>query len=90
MVVVYPARGLDVGATEAVHRLLLDLKAEKTAVLMISEDLDEIMKLADRVGVLYNGRLVGEFPVAEADIEKIGLLMAGSSSGGGNADADKV
>jgi simple sugar transport system ATP-binding protein len=90
MVVVYPARGLDVGATEAVHRLLLDLKAEKTAVLMISEDLDEIMKLADRVGVLYSGRLVGEFSVEEADIEKIGLLMAGSGTGGGKTDADKV
>jgi len=90
MVVVYPARGLDVGATEAVHRLLLDLKAEKTAVLMISEDLDEIMKLADRVGVLYNGRLVGEFPVEEADIAKIGLLMAGSGTGGGKTDADTV
>jgi ABC-type uncharacterized transport system ATPase subunit len=90
MVVVYPARGLDVGATEAVHRLLLDLKAEKTAILLISEDLDEIMKLADRVGVLHNGRLVGEFPVEEADIEKIGLLMAGSGTGGGNADAYQI
>jgi ABC-type uncharacterized transport system ATPase subunit len=90
MVVVYPARGLDVGATEAVHRLLLDLKAEKTAVLLISEDLDEIMKLADRVGVLYNGRLVGEFPVEEADIEQIGLLMAGSGTGGGKADAYQI
>jgi ABC-type uncharacterized transport system ATPase subunit len=90
MVVVYPARGLDVGATEAVHRLLLDLKADKTAILLISEDLDEIMKLADRVGVLYGGRLVGEFPVEEADIERIGLLMAGSGAEGGNADAVQV
>ncbi len=90
MVVVYPARGLDVGATEAVHRLLLDLKADKTAILLISEDLDEIMKLADRVGVLYGGRLVGEFPVEEADIERIGLLMAGSGMEGGNADAVQV
>lgn len=89
MVVVYPARGLDVGATEAVHRLLLDLKAEKTAILLISEDLDEIMKLADRVGVLYGGRLVGDFPVEEADIEKIGLLMAGSKNvWGGDLFAD--
>jgi len=48
------------------------------------------MKLADRVGVLYNGQLVGEFPVEEADIEKIGLLMAGSGAGGGNADADQI
>ncbi|MDR3561168.1 MAG: ABC transporter ATP-binding protein [Negativicutes bacterium] len=89
MVVVYPARGLDVGATEAVHRLLLDLKADGTAILMISEDLEEIIKLADRVGVLYNGQLVGNFPVAEADIETIGLLMAGSNMAeGGAQDAD--
>jgi len=88
MVVVYPARGLDVGATEAVHRLLLDLKADKTGILMISEDLEEIMKLADRVGVLYNGRLVGNFPVEEADIETIGLLMAGSGvAEGGDENA---
>lgn len=78
MVVVYPARGLDVGATEAVHKLLLDLKSSKAAILLISEDLDEILKLADRIGVLFNGRIAGEFPVEEADIEQIGLLMAGS------------
>jgi len=88
MIVVYPARGLDVGATEAVHRLLLDLKADKTAILLISEDLEEIIKLADRVGVLFNGQLVGNFPVDEADIETVGLLMAGSCQAlGGESDA---
>jgi ABC-type uncharacterized transport system ATPase subunit len=91
MVVVYPARGLDVGATEAIHRLLLDLKADRTAILLISEDLDEIIKLADRVGVLYGGRLVGEFTVEEADIEKIGFLMAGSAPAeGGNTVVDSI
>lgn len=79
MIVVYPARGLDVGATEAVHKLLLDLKASKTAILLVSEDLDEIMKLADRVGVLFNGQIVGEFPVDQVDVEEIGMLMAGSA-----------
>lgn len=78
MVVVYPARGLDVGATEAVHKLLLSLRAAGTAILLISEDLEEIMKLADRVGVLFNGKLVGEFAVEEADLTMIGHLMAGS------------
>ncbi len=48
------------------------------------------MKLADRVGVLYGGRLAGEFPVEEADIERLGLLMAGSGGEGGNADAVQV
>ena len=52
MVIIYPARGLDIGATEAVHKLLLELKTHKTAILLISEDLDEIFKLADLVGVV--------------------------------------
>jgi simple sugar transport system ATP-binding protein len=88
MVVVYPARGLDVGATEAVHKLLLDLKAKQTAIILISEDLDEILKLADRIGVLFSGQLVGEFPVEEADIEEIGLMMAGSTVPGGGERCD--
>lgn len=78
MVVVYPARGLDVGATESVHKLLLALRAQGTAILLISEDLEEILKLADRVGVLFNGRLAGEFDAAEADVAVIGHLMAGA------------
>lgn len=78
MVVIYPARGLDIGATEAVHKLLLKLKTRKTAILLISEDLDEIFTLADRVGVVYNGQLTGDFPVEQADLEEVGLLMTGS------------
>ncbi|HBV87287.1 MAG TPA: heme ABC transporter ATP-binding protein [Desulfosporosinus sp.] len=80
MVVIYPARGLDIGATEAVHKLLLELKTRKTAILLISEDLDEIFKLADRVGVVFDGQLTGDFPVEEADLEEVGLLMTGSRS----------
>lgn len=79
MVVIYPARGLDIGATEAVHKLLLELKTHKTAILLISEDLDEIFKLADRVGVVYDGQLTGEFPIELANIEEVGLLMTGGS-----------
>lgn len=78
MVVVYPARGLDVGATEAVHKLLLALRANGTAILLISEDLDEILKLADRVGVLFNGQMAGEFSADAVDIATVGHLMAGS------------
>lgn len=80
MVVIYPARGLDIGATESVHKLLLELKKRKTAILLISEDLEEIFKLADRVGVIFNGQLTGDFPVEEADLEEVGLLMTGSGS----------
>jgi len=80
MVIIYPARGLDIGATEAVHKLLLGLKSHKTAILLISEDLDEIFKLADRVGVVFDGQLTGDFPVEQADLEEVGLLMTGSCS----------
>src|SRR5262249_34328413 len=72
-----PTRGLDVGAIEGVHAYLREAAAEGGAVLLISEDLDEIMALADRVVVLYEGRLTGEFDPATATIEEIGLAMAG-------------
>ena len=72
-----PTRGLDVGAIEAVHRILLQRRAEGTAILLISEDLDEILALADRVDVMYEGWIAGSFDAATADIHKIGLLMTG-------------
>ena len=62
MVAVQPTRGLDVGAIEAVHRVLLERRAAGAAILLISEDLDEILALADRVDVMYEGRIVGSFP----------------------------
>ena len=77
IVVVYPARGLDVGATEAIHKILMELRDKGTAILLISEDLDELMKLSDRVGVMSGGRLVGSFPIEETDLEEVGLLMMG-------------
>jgi general nucleoside transport system ATP-binding protein len=72
-----PTRGLDVGAIESVHAYLREAAAEGVAVLLISEDLDEIRALADRVVVVYEGRLTGEFDPARATIEEIGLAMAG-------------
>jgi simple sugar transport system ATP-binding protein len=84
LVAVQPTRGLDVGAIESVHRLLLDLRAGGAAILLISEELDEILALADRVDVMYEGRVVGSMPVEEAEIGRIGLLM----TGGTDADRD--
>ena len=84
LVAVQPTRGLDVGAIESVHRLLLDLRARGGAILLISEELDEILGLADRVDVMYEGRVVASMPVEEAEIGRIGLLM----TGGGDADRD--
>jgi ABC-type uncharacterized transport system ATPase subunit len=72
-----PTRGLDVGAIETVHAYLREAAADGVGVLLISEDLDEILMLADRVVVMYEGAIVGETPREEADVEEIGLLMAG-------------
>jgi simple sugar transport system ATP-binding protein len=74
----YPTRGLDIGATENVRKILIDQRNHGTAILLISEELDELFACADRIAVLYEGRIMGEFPVAQANRETIGLLMAGS------------
>ncbi len=74
-----PTRGLDVGATEYVHQKLLEQKQRGAAVLLISEDLDEILVLSDRILVIYEGRIVGEFAAEDADIQTIGALMTGAS-----------
>jgi simple sugar transport system ATP-binding protein len=80
LIAVQPTRGLDVGAIETVHRLLIGLRTRGTAILLISEELDEILTLADRIEVMYEGRFVGSVPAAEAEIGAIGLLMTGGSS----------
>ncbi|MGI6553572.1 MAG: ABC transporter ATP-binding protein [Bacillota bacterium] len=85
IVAVYPVRGLDVGATETVHELLMTQREQGTAILMISEDLEEIFKVADRVAVLFEGKLMGILPVEEAELEEIGLMMAGVKRAGEQA-----
>ncbi len=72
-----PTRGIDVGATEFIHGEFLALRAAGGAVLLISEDLEEIFALSDRIMVMYRGRIMADLPVAEANVERIGLLMAG-------------
>ncbi len=73
-----PTRGLDVGATEYVRKRLLEEKGRGTAILLLSEDLEEVLALSDRIAVIYEGRIQGVVPAAEATPEKIGLLMAGA------------
>ncbi len=80
MVAVQPSRGLDVGAVSTVHRLLLERRSAGAAILLISEDLDEILAIADRVAVIYEGRITGIVDSATADMEELGLLMTGRSS----------
>jgi general nucleoside transport system ATP-binding protein len=77
LVVASPTRGLDVAAIETVHGYLRDAAAAGVGVLLISEDLDEIRALADRIAVLYEGAVVGEVGAAEATVEDLGLMMAG-------------
>ncbi len=72
-----PCRGLDVGVIEYVHNQFLKLRSEGVGILLFSEDLDEILTLADRIAVIYQGEILGLFEAANADVEKIGLLMAG-------------
>ncbi|MEM2896116.1 MAG: ABC transporter ATP-binding protein [Candidatus Bathyarchaeia archaeon] len=73
-----PTRGLDVGATEYIRRELLEQKKEGAAILLISEDLEEILSLSDRIAVMYEGKVMGIVPAREARIEEIGLMMAGT------------
>ena len=74
---VYPTRGLDVGAIETVRRELLEQRAQGVAILLISEQLDELLALSDRIAVLHGGEVMGVVDAAEADIEQLGLMMAG-------------
>ncbi len=77
LIVAQPTRGLDVAATEYIRNKLLEKRHEGAAILLISEDLDEIMQLSDRIAVLYEGRIMAVIPSAESTPEELGLLMAG-------------
>jgi simple sugar transport system ATP-binding protein len=77
IVAAQPTRGLDIGATEYVRGQLLEQRAAGAAILLISEDLDEILALSDRIAVIYEGQIMDFLPRAEATPERLGLLMAG-------------
>ncbi len=77
MVAVQPTRGLDVGAIEGVQRLLLAQRENCAAILLISEELEELLALSDRIYVIYEGKIMGE--VTDGDLEKIGLMMTGTT-----------
>jgi general nucleoside transport system ATP-binding protein len=77
LVAAYPGRGLDVGAINSMLRYLVELRDAGVAVVLFSEELEELFTLSDRLIVLYEGRIMGDFPIADADLETIGLLMGG-------------
>lgn len=77
LVAVHPTIGLDIGATEFVRTTLHEQRCSGAAVLLISEDLDELLELSDRMAIMYDGQIIGVVRPGEIDIEKIGLMMAG-------------
>jgi ABC-type uncharacterized transport system ATPase subunit len=77
LVAAQPTRGVDIGATEYVHAQLLEEREKGTAILLISEDLDEVMALSDRIAVIYEGQIMGVVDADVANAEQLGLLMAG-------------
>jgi simple sugar transport system ATP-binding protein len=72
-----PTRGVDIGAAEYIHSRLVEARSTGTAIVVISEDLDEVLALSDRVAVMFEGTIVGTVDPAEASREEIGLMMAG-------------
>lgn len=74
-----PVRGLDVAATEAVHNLLLQARLDGKAILLISEDLDELIALSDRIAVICEGQIMGIVPAKDELVPQIGLMMAGQT-----------
>ena len=77
LVVSQPTWGVDAGAAAAIHQALVDLAAQGSAIVVISQDLDELLSLCDTLAVINGGRLSPPMKVAEADINEIGLLMGG-------------
>lgn len=77
LIAAQPTRGVDIGATEYIHNQLLEQRSAGLATLLISEDLDEVQALSDRIVVIFEGEIMGEVSHDEATAEKLGLMMAG-------------
>jgi simple sugar transport system ATP-binding protein len=81
LIAAQPTRGLDVGSIEYIHKQIIRMRDNGTAVLLVSAELDEILSLSDRVAVMFAGEVIDVLPIAEADRNKVGLLMAGVKHG---------
>jgi simple sugar transport system ATP-binding protein len=86
LIAAQPTRGVDVGAIESIREILNKVKQDGLAILLISADLDEILSLSDRICVLHEGRIAGEFDGNNVDIGKLGMLM----TGGGEVSAESA
>lgn len=78
LLAVHPTRGVDIGAIEFIHKQIVEARNRGCAVLLVSTELEEVLSLSDRIGVIYEGKILGEMDQSHVDIEKIGMLMAGS------------
>ena len=79
LIAAQPTRGVDIGAIEYIHQQLVDQRTNGLAILLVSADLQEVMKLSDRIMVMYNGEIVGMFPnTPDLTEEKLGLYMLGA------------
>jgi len=83
IIIAQPTRGVDIGATEYIHNMMLDLRDKGKAILLISADLDEVKQLSDRIAVIYDGRIVKRLLPGEVDDITLGLYMTGSASSEG-------
>ncbi|MCU0504484.1 MAG: ABC transporter ATP-binding protein [Chloroflexi bacterium] len=88
LVAAQPTRGLDVGSIEYIHRRIVEKRDEGAAVLIVSTELDEVLALADRIAVMYQGRIVDILDPADATPEKLGLLMGGARPEAGGPPVD--
>jgi simple sugar transport system ATP-binding protein len=77
-----PTRGLDIGVTDYVYRQLLEKRSQGYAILLASEELDDLIRLSDRIAILFKGRIMGVVPADEADPTRLGLMMAGADASG--------
>jgi ABC-type uncharacterized transport system ATPase subunit len=77
-----PTRGLDVGSIEFIHKQIVRMRDEGTAVILVSSELDEVLSLSDRVAVMFDGHIIDVLPIENADRDTVGLRMAGSLNGG--------
>jgi len=77
LIIAQPTAGLDVGATEFISKKILEERERQMAILLISEDLERIMTLSDRIAVIYEGKIVGIVPAADTKISEIGRMMTG-------------
>jgi simple sugar transport system ATP-binding protein len=87
LVALQPTRGLDVGATEYIHKLLIEMRDKGVAVFMVSADLDEIRSVSDRIAVIFEGQIVAVKAPAKTNEKDLGLLMAGHQQQTPSAEA---